>query len=289
MRALIFSALLLVGSAAWSQTMVASVEPLAKLLRSLYGPSVTVQTLLEANQNPHHLALSPRQALMVQQADLVVWLGSQADPALVPLIARRSGHSLALLSLPGVARLQGHGHDEQAHGEHADDDHDATLNPHLWLSPRNMTLLATALAEQYPDGLAEGQPAAFDAALAEHQARWQQALEPWASTAWLTYHHPWGYLTGPLGLAEPVVVTRQLGAGPGSQRFVALAGQIEKEKIRCAIVEPEARQSLLKKLCSDCRMTPLDPLGRGDTPATYVPWLDTLVDGFRQCLSGEDA
>ena len=83
--------LLFLGSPAWSQTVVASVEPLAKVLRSLYGEKITVTTLMQGNQNPHQLALSPRQAMAVQQADLVVWLGADVEAPLAPLVARRKG------------------------------------------------------------------------------------------------------------------------------------------------------------------------------------------------------
>ena len=65
MRRLWLTLLLMLASPALSQTLVASVEPLAKVLRGLYGDQVEVVTLLQANQNPHQLALSPRQAMLV--------------------------------------------------------------------------------------------------------------------------------------------------------------------------------------------------------------------------------
>lgn len=107
MRRLWLTILLLLSSPAWSQTLVASVEPLAKVLRGLYGDQVQVETLLQANQNPHQLALSPRQAMLVQQADLLVWLGETVEAPLAPLVARRQGPTLALLELEGVHRREG--------------------------------------------------------------------------------------------------------------------------------------------------------------------------------------
>ena len=82
MRRLWLTLLLMLASPALSQTLVASVEPLAKVLRGLYGDQVEVVTLLQANQNPHQLALSPRQAMLVQQADLLVWLGEAVEAPL---------------------------------------------------------------------------------------------------------------------------------------------------------------------------------------------------------------
>ena len=104
MRSVWLVMLMMLSAQAVSQTLVASVEPLAKVLRGLYGDQVEVVTLLQANQNPHQLALSPRQAMLVQQADLLVWLGEAVEAPLAPLVARRQGPTLSLLALEGVHR-----------------------------------------------------------------------------------------------------------------------------------------------------------------------------------------
>ncbi|WP_414432779.1 metal ABC transporter solute-binding protein, Zn/Mn family [Alcanivorax sp. IL2] len=282
MRRLWLTILLLLSSPAWSQTLVASVEPLAKVLRGLYGGQVQVETLLQANQNPHQLALSPRQAMLVQQADLLVWLGETVEAPLAPLVARRQGPTLALLELEGVHRREG-GHDHD-HAHHDADHGDVTLDPHLWLSLDNMLLLAGALAQRYPQGLNQGEPARWQQAATARQGDHRQALAGLSDIPWLSYHHPWGYLTETLGLAEPLVVSRQLDAGPGSRRFVQLASQIRDQQVRCAIREPEARATLITRLCPDCQIQLLDPLGRDYPELDYLTWRDRLVEGFKACL-----
>ncbi|WP_290537064.1 MULTISPECIES: metal ABC transporter substrate-binding protein [Alcanivorax] len=284
MRRLWLTLLLMLASPAWSQTLVASVEPLAKVLRGLYGDQVQVVTLLQANQNPHQLALSPRQAMLVQQADLLVWLGETVEAPLAPLVARRQGATLTLLELEGVHRREGDHNHEHDH-EHHDSDHgDATLDPHLWLSLDNMMLLAGALAQRYPQGLKAGEPARWQQQAKDRHARHRQALAGLEMVPWLSYHQPWGYLTETLGLAEPLVVSQQLDAGPGSRRFVALAGEIRDQQVRCAILEPEARAAMVSRLCPDCQIHPLDPLGRDHPELDYLTWRDHLVEGFKACL-----
>jgi len=282
MRSVWLVTLMMLSAQAVSQTLVASVEPLAKVLRGLYGDQVEVVTLLQANQNPHQLALSPRQAMLVQQADLLVWLGEAVEAPLAPLVARRQGPTLSLLALEGVHRREGgedHDHGHQ-HADHAD----ATLDPHLWLSLDNMMRLAGALAQQYPQGLKAGEPARWQQQAKERHARHRQALVGLEGVSWLSYHQPWGYLTETLGLAEPLVVSKQLDAGPGSRRFVALAGEIREQQVRCAILEPEARAAMVSRLCPDCRVQPLDPLGRDYPELDYLSWRDRLVEGFKACL-----
>ena len=287
MRYLLVPLLLALCAPLPARTLVASVEPLAMVLRDLYGDSAEVVTLLDANQNPHNPMLSPRQMLTLRRADLLVWLGEAAEPAVASLAAKRDGDSLALLSLPGVTRREGdHRHDgEHDHGHQ----HEAgELDPHLWLDPRNMALLAEALGEREP--LPEGQPAAFLADLERTEAALRERLAPVADTPWLTFHHPWGYFQQRLELRAPVIVSEQLGAGPSSRRFVALAQQLENEQVRCAILEPEAQSGLVARLCPDCRRVALDPLGR-DVPARgqgddYSHWLsDRVAAAFATCLA----
>lgn len=283
MRRLWLTSLLLLCSPAWSQTIVASVEPLSKLIRSLYGPEVEVVTLMQANQNPHQLALSPRQAMLVKQADLMVWLGAAVEAPLAPLVARRDRPAVALLDLPDVVRRVGGGHDHEGHGDdHAQDN--AYLDPHLWLSVANMILLSDAIAAAMPTGLADLQPAQWQEQARQRQQNLRDRVASFAAVPWLTYHHPWGYFTDPLGLAEPVVVSQQLDAGPGSRRFVALAAEIRERGVQCMVREPEARTAMLQRLCAGCRVEALDPLGRDQPALSYLDWLDHLGSGFERCL-----
>jgi zinc transport system substrate-binding protein len=287
MRYLLVPLLLALCAPLPARTLVASVEPLAMVLRDLYGDSAEVVTLLEANQNPHNPMLSPRQMLTLRRADLLVWLGEAAEPAVASLAAKRDGDSLALLSLPGVTRREGgHRHDgEHDHGHHHEP---GELDPHLWLDPRNMAVLAEALGARYT--LPEGQPAAFLADLEQTEAALRERLAPVADTPWLTFHHPWGYFQQRLDLRAPVIISEQLGAGPSSRRFVALAQQLEAEQVRCAILEPEAQPDLVARLCPDCQRVALDPLGR-DVPARgqgddYSRWLsERVAAGFATCLA----
>lgn len=261
-------------------TVVASVEPLAMVLRELYGEHARVVTLLAPNQSPHNPMLSPKQVLSLRQADLVVWLGPEADPSVAPLVAPRKGPTLALAALPGVSV------------RHTDFDEDGDprpggVDPHMWLDPDNMAALARAIGERDGVHLASGEPAAFLKRLQAAEERIRSQLAPVATVPWLTYHQPWAYFQNYFGLTEPVIISRQLGTGTSSRHFVELAGKIRKDNVHCAIVEPEALAGVMKRLCPDCRRQALDPLGRDHAGERYGPWLsNTVAPAFQQCLAG---
>lgn len=277
---LLLTLLVPAARAAHRPVVVGSVEPLSMVLRELYGNRARVVTLLSPNQSPHHPMLSPGQVLTLRKADLVVWLGPDADPSVAPLVARRAGPSLALTALPGVTV------------RHTDVDEDGELrpggvDPHLWLDPDNMAALARVIAARDGARLAPGEPAAFLQRLKAAEAGIHRQLAPVSSVPWLTYHQPWAYFQHRFGLAAPVIVSRQLGAGPGTRQFVALAGQIKQRGVHCAIIEPEAQARMMARLCPDCVRRPLDPLGRDHAGERYASWLaHTVAPAFRQCLAG---
>ncbi len=122
------------------------------------------------------------------------------------------------------------------------------------------------------------------------RAALRERLAPFADTPWLTFHHPWGYFQQRLGLRAPVIISEQLGAGPSSRRFVALAQQLEAEQVHCAILEPEAQPDLVARLCPACQRVALDPLGRDVRPRgqgdDYSRWLsDRVAATFADCLA----
>lgn len=269
--------------------VLASIEPLAMLLRDVFGDAVTVDTFLLGSQTPHDASFTPGQARKVQQADLVVWLGKPAEPALAKLMARGKGSELAMLSLPGIHQRELQGTDDDH--DHPDHNHQGSLDPHLWLSPDNMILLARALPAQAaalgldPQQIQQ-QANSFEARLNQQRARLQQQLAPYANKPYLSHHDAWGYFAEAFGLQPVLPVSASTDLSPGSKRFIALIRQIETDNIHCFMAEPESRRALAERLCREqCRVVEADPLGRGLGKAGYAVLLDDLAQRFARCLA----
>ncbi len=269
--------------------VLASIEPLAMLLRDVFGDAVTVDTFLLSSQTPHDASFTPGQARKVQQADLIVWLGEAAEPSLAKLMARGKGPELAMLSLPGIHQrpLQDASDDHDHNGR----DHQNSLDPHLWLSPDNMIELARALPAQAATlGLdpqqIQRQVSGFETGLNQQRALLQQQLAPYADKPYLSHHDAWGYFAEAFDLRPVLPVSASTELSPGSKRFIALIRQIETDNIRCFMAEPESRRALAERLCRDqCRVVEADPLGRGLGKVGYATLLDDLGQRFIHCLA----
>lgn len=277
--------------------LLASIEPIAMLLREVLGDAVTVETFLLPSQTTHDASFTPGQARKVQQADLIVWLGTEAEPSLARLMARARGAELALLSLQGVRKraLLGTESEQDRHNDHDDhnDDHghsSGALDPHLWLSPDNMLLLAQALpATLQPLGLVTDNTHSAVATFAERLNNQRQAistqLKPLAQRPYISHHDAWGYFAEAFGLQPVTPISANTTLSPGSRRFLELLQLIKEQDIRCVMAEPESRRALLERLCQgDCRIVEADPLGRHLGTVGYTALLQDLADRFEACL-----
>lgn len=282
MRTLFFCLLLFSPLLSAKPLLVGSVEPVSLALRELYGDTVTVQTLMLPQQTPHQAAFTPGQARLVQEADLLVWLGAGAEPALAGLVRRRHGAVLALESVPGIVRLaatedagEDHGH---GHGSLSDD-------PHLWLSPGNMARLAEALVGATP-ALSPARRDLFVARLDETAGRIGQRLAAYRDVPWLSAHDPWRYFHQHFGLMPPQVINPGAGSGASARRFAGLAEAMKQQQIHCAIAEPEAGRALMARLCRapGCHIEALDPLARDRAYRSYTQFLAQVGEGFARCL-----
>ena len=258
--------------------VVASIEPLSMLVRDVLGDDVEVRTLLLPGQNPHHASMTPGQARLVRDADLLVWLGADAEPHVARLVRRRDGDILTLLDLDGVHTRpeQDSEHDHQGHRHH----HSGLADPHLWLYPDNMRLLAAALAGDQP-----AQAETFERQLAALEKRLAVQLAPVAARRYLSHHDAWAYFAEAFSLQRPLVISPNLEASASSRRFVELSRQVERLEIGCILAEPEGSRALLRRLCEDCRLVEADPLGRGLAGGGYLEFLEWLAGRFATCLA----
>ncbi|MBZ2188768.1 zinc ABC transporter substrate-binding protein [Alcanivorax sp. JB21] len=286
-------------AAAETPRIVASVEPLAMLLREVLGDDARVSTLLLPQQNPHQVSFTPGQARALRDADLVIWLGPEAEPQIAQMVQRHAGAALALTDLPMIYRRDGD--DGHLHTDDHDDDdghhHADLLDPHLWLYPENMLRLAQALPDQavlanVPDWPAR--LAAFDARLSDTVARQRARLEPLSERLYLSHHDPWAYFADAFGVQRPLIISHNIEASASSRRFAEIHRTMAVREVRCVMAEPEGRRALLERLCrDDCRLVEADPMGRhlasADPAAHYTALLTHLAGLFSECLGGPDA
>ncbi|MAB00536.1 MAG: zinc ABC transporter substrate-binding protein [Stappia sp.] len=137
LRSSIVSALLLCSTStmALSETpnVVASIKPVHSLVATIMQGVGSPQLILEGASSPHTASFKPSQAGMLEQADIVFWVGEDLEPFLEKPIETigSKAHAIALGEVQGVTHLapreggafEAHDHDHDGHADH--DDHAA--------------------------------------------------------------------------------------------------------------------------------------------------------------------
>lgn len=278
--------------------VVASIKPVHALVAAVMQGVGTPQLLIGGGANPHMHALRPSEARMLQQADLVFWIGGALENFLVKPLARdRAGRrAVALSQAPGV-RLRAAGPPEAggAEDKHSDDHGDAHRDMHVWLDPGN----AAAMAEAIAAALALADPAgaaayrrnaqALQRRLTALDASLRRRLAPVQRVPFIAYHDAYGYFTDRYGLNALSAIAPNPERRPGVARLRTLRRLIETQRVQCVFTEPQFEPAVVRAVIrgTDARTAVLDPLG-ADIPAgadAYFSLMETLAGALADCLS----
>ena len=147
--------------------VVASIKPIHSLVSYLMDGVGKPDLIVDGYASPHGFALKPSHAKMLQNADLIFWVGEDLENFLEkPLksIAKKA-EKIELMEIKGLTKLEFRernifeGHDDHGHGEHKEhvhkedkhDDHHEHAHgehdPHIWLDPMNAKIIISELAE----------------------------------------------------------------------------------------------------------------------------------------------
>lgn len=294
--ALLALVILAFPSVATSKPVVlASIKPVAMLVKAVVGDELSVGVLLVANASPHDYALKFSDIRAIKSADLVVWIGPELEGVLVkPLSAVPINEQLQLTDLKAL-----HWPDN-AEGEHDDHEHGHgayTRDPHIWLNPRNSSAMVMAIAEVLKEKYPEKSPL-FDKnaseliyKIKELDSLIQNRID--LANVGLTHgrgfvvtHDGYGHFVDYYGLNQLATIQLAGGGVLGARHYgeiIAMGG-----RVACVFGEPQLNNKSSIKLASQlgANWAELDLMGSGITVTeeSYLQFLGRFTDTFLACL-----
>src|SRR5215470_1201261 len=148
---LLAAPLALLAAPAQAALRVLACEPeWGALTQELGGSLVDVSVATSALQDPHQIQAKPSLIARTRNADLVVCTGAELEVGWLPVLLQQSGNAKVQPGQPGhfaaadyVRKLEVPTQLDRAQG-----DVHAAGNPHIQTDPRNIALVATALAQR---------------------------------------------------------------------------------------------------------------------------------------------
>lgn len=292
------------GSEDGLDTVMVTILPQAEMVRSILGDDVNVIVMVPAGQSPHGYSPTPGQMKDVAKGDIYFKVGSgvEFEVAYLPTIIETNPRMKVVDLSEGIALKsfdEHHGahsqddenehdeeddHDEEEDGNDDDHDHEGGTDAHVWLSPKNMRIMAgnvykavIAADPENEDRYNENYEAylqRLDAAISYIEDK----LSPYEDREFLVYHQAWGYFGNDVDLVQLAVESE--GKKPGPQGVAAIIDQAKEHNITVVFVSPQFETSAANEIARSIggKVVPVDPLAEN--------YIDNLKHVAEQMASG---
>lgn len=314
------------ASVSAAPSVVTSIKPVHSLVAAVMEGIGDPHLLIDGFASPHGYALKPSQAILLQGADVVFWIGDKMETSLKKPMTTIAADALRvdLIDTAGLRLLplrtsDGFGkhdhdasatdpdhHDHEHHGESDPDHADETaheehhgedaIDAHIWLDPENARVMVREitirLSEADPDNadLYKTNAAEIDRRLTELTHRISKRLEPVKQTRFIVFHDAYHYFEDRFGVQAEGTILLNPEVPASAEQIASTRERIHAAGVSCVFSEPQFDSKLVDVVLegSSARMTVLDPLGSTLTSGSelYFELLDQTADAMADCLEG---
>ena len=297
--------------------VVASIKPIHSLASYLMDGVGKPDLIVDGYASPHGFAMKPSHAKMLQNADLIFWIGEDLESFLEkPLnsIAKKA-EKIELMEIKGLNKLEfrernifeghdDHGHDEHKkedehkehghkedkhddHHEHAHGEHD----PHIWLDPMNAKVILKEMAEHLIENDQKN--------ASTYKANLKKALKDLDKLTKkvkselnkdfksIVFHDAYQYFEKRFDVNVLGAFTVNTDVLPGAEQLSEIREIIEHDKVSCVFSEPQFNPDIINAVAKDMNIKTgvLDPLGATLTPGKtlYFDLISNMSKSFKSC------
>ncbi len=295
--------------------VVTSIKPIHSLAAYVMDGVGKPNVIVDGYNSPHGFSLKPSHAKMIENADLIIWVGEDLEAFLEkPLdsIAKKA-KKVELMDLNGIKKLKfreknifeghdDHGHKKDKHDDHGHkkdkhDDHGheghahGEHDPHIWLDPMNAKVIIKEITNQLVK---------LDSAnSAKYKANSKEAISDIdtliksikkdlnKNSRVVVFHDAYQYFENRFGIKVLGALTVNTDVLPGAEQLAEIREVIEHEKVNCIFSEPQFNPSIIKTIAKDTNIKTgvLDPLGAtlDKGKGMYSELLKNMSSSFKGC------
>ena len=295
--------------------VVASIKPIHSLVSYLMDGVGKPDLIVDGYASPHGFALKPSHAKMLQNADLIFWVGEDLENFLEkPLnsIAKKA-EKIELLEIKELTKLKfrernifdehdDHGHDDHAKKEDDHDDHDhdehgheghahGEYDPHIWLDPMNAKVILSEMAEHLIENDQKNE-AKYKANLKKAHKDLDKLTKKVKSELnkdfkSIVFHDAYQYFEKRFDINVLGAFTVNTDVMPGAEQLAEIREIIEHDKVSCVFSEPQFNPDIIKAVAKDMNIQTgvIDPLGATLNPGKdlYFDLISNMSESFKGC------
>lgn len=252
-----------------------SIKPLHSLVAGVMDGVGKPQLIMSGNTSPHDYALKPSDARLLENADVIFWIGPNMEEALrKPLSTVGKANEKTR-----IVRMAGN-----------------EIDPHIWLDPVKAARIVEYAAEQLSltdpynaDGYRQN-AARMKERLDALRTDLRQRLAPVRQKPFIVYHDAYSHFAKSFGLNVAGAFTPSTDRRPGARRITAIRKLMRDAGVRCLFKEPQfdgALPATAIEGIDGARIADLDPIGGDLDPGKdlYFDLMKKNVAAVAGCLA----
>lgn len=302
--------LILPSAAAAAPRVVVSIKPIHSLVAAVMKGIAEPELILRGAGSPHTYQMKPTDAEMLQNADIVFWVGPELEKFLERPIVSLSATAkvVALEDAPGLLKLamreggafeahdDGDGREARDGQSRSDEGRDhGEHDAHMWLNTGNAKALATAVATF----LSEADPAngpRYAANLATLKgeldalaAELKTTVAPVKDKPIVVFHDAYQYFEKEFDIRVAGSITVSPEALPGAARISEIHEKLKTTGASCVFAEPQFEPRLVDVVIEGtaAKTGTLDPEAAtlAEGPELYFALMRGIAGSIKTCLS----
>ena len=293
--------------------VVTSIKPIHSLVSYIMDGVGSPDLIVDGYNSPHGFSLKPSHAKMLQEADIVIYVGEGVEEFLEKPLESIANNAVKfeLLSQSGIKKLKfrernifeghddhdDHDHDKKAkkdddHDDHGHDDHGhGEFDPHIWLDPMNAKIIVKKVTNQLSK-LDKENSSVYKSNSKKALKEIDQLIKEVKSdinkdAKVVVFHDAYQYFEKRFKVNIIGALTVNTDVLPGAEQLAEIREVIEHEKVTCVLSEPQFNPDIVETIAKDTNinMGVLDPLGatldKGKT--LYFDLINNISSSLKNC------
>ena len=292
--------------------VVTSIKPIHSLASYIMDGVGSPDVIVDGYSSPHSFQLKPSHAKMLENADIIFWIGEGLENFLEkPLdTISKKAKKIEFLEVKGIKKLKfrdknifdEHDHDEHKHEEdehkHEEDEHDGhddhghgEYDPHIWLDPENAKLMVKVITKELSE-LDSKNASIYEKNSKKALSDLDKLIKKVKKDTnkdlrFVAFHDAYHYYEDRFGINLLGALTVNPDVLPGAEQLTEIREVIEHEKVNCIFSEPQFNPDIIKSIAKDTGIKTgvLDPLGANLDKGKnlYFDLIKNISTSFKGC------
>lgn len=291
-KILFFSTILLgylsfFGTTAYSSPIIdifVSIPPQKWISDAIGGNLVKTHVLVGKGQDPHTFEPRPKQIANLAQAKLYFTIEMPFEQQVQAILGKTLSHLQMVNVAAGVEKIPFEAaHEKHAHGTTETEERD----PHIWLSPKNLKIIATnmarAMEQQNPENgrIFQENLIKLKANIDQLDTRIKSILAPYSGATFYVFHPSFGYFAHDYELHQEAVEAS--GKSPTPKQLARLIAQAREEQVQVIFVQPQfdPKSAMAIAQAINGKVVSLDPLAE-DVATNLQTMAQAVADALKK-------